>query len=214
MAFSTDYTSFGASISSWLDIGASDLGASMVADLITVGETRLFREARTRDMETAISTSVASGLVAVPSGYVAMKYLYVNTNPQVVLERRSADWLRGNFPQNATSGIPQYFARDTTNFIFGPYPDSAYTVAGVYYKRLTSISGSALNAMFVTNPDLYLFACLAESEIVIGRDERIPIWESKYSRILADVNGMDKAEDSSGSALQMRTTDRNFTRFR
>ena len=48
------------------------------------------------------------------------------------------------------------------------------------------------------------FACLAESEILIGRDARIPIWEAKYQRILMDVNGADKAEDSSGSSLQMR----------
>lgn len=205
MAFDTDYTSFGQSLASWMDVSYTDIGATLVADLITVGEDRIFREVRTRDMETALSDTISStGVVAVPTSYLAMKFLYLNTSPQVALERRSAEWIYANYPQNTTSGIPQYFARNASNFIFGPYPDSGYTVNGVYYKRLTSISGSGLNALFTTNPDLYLFACLAESEIVIGRDQRTVLWEQKYMRILADVNGMDKAEDQSGSTLQMR----------
>ena len=212
MAFDSDYTSFGQSLASWLDVGYSDIGSTMIGNLITVGETRIFREVRVRDMEVSLSTSIGAGVIAVPSAYLAMKFLYLNTAPQVALERRSAEWLYANYPQNATSGIPQYFARDAGNFIFGPYPDSSYTVQGVYYQRLTSISGAGLNTVFTTNPDLYLFACLAESELVIGRDPRVPIWEAKYQRILADVNGMDKAEDQSGSTLQMRTSVRNYSR--
>ena len=204
MAFDSDYTSFRTTVATWLDIGVSDVSASLTGDLITVAEDRIFREARTRDMETSISTSIASGLIAVPSGYVAMKFLYANTSPVQRLERRSAEWIYDNYPTRSADGIPVYFARDATNFIFGPFPDSAYTVNGVYYKKLAAITGVALNALFVTNPYLYLFACLAEAETLIGRDERIPIWEAKYGKILASVNGMDKAEDQSGSALQMR----------
>jgi hypothetical protein len=213
MAFNSDYTSFGASLAGFMDVDASAIGATMIANLITVGEDRLFRESRTADMETAFSDSISSGTLALPASYLALKFAYVNTSPQVALERRSAEWIYGNYPQTTTSGIPKYIARAGSSFIFGPYPDSAYTVKGVYYKRLTSISGASLNALFVTNPDLYLFACLAEAEIIIGRDARIAIWESKYQRILADMNGMDKAEDQSGSTLQMRASVNNFVRM-
>lgn len=199
-----DYTSFGASLSTWMDIGVSDLGNTLVADLITVGETRIFRETRSREMETAFSDSITAGLMSLPASYLALKSAYVNSSPNVSLERRPAEWIRLTYPQSTSSGIPKFIARYGSNFIFGPYPDSAYTVNGIYYKRLTAISGSALNAVFTTNPDLYLFACLAESEIVIGRDARIPVWEAKYNRILADVNGASAAEDASGSSLQMR----------
>ena len=213
MAFDSDYTSFGQSVASWLDVGYSDIGATMIGNLITVAETRIFREVRVRDMETAISTSISAGVVSVPTAYLAMKFLYLNSSPQVALERRSAEWMYQNYPQTTSSGIPQFFARDGSSFIFGPYPDSSYTIDGIYYRKLDAISGSALNAVFTTNPDLYLFACLAESELVIGRDPRVPIWEAKYQRILNDVNGMDKAEDQSGSTLQMRTSQRNYPRM-
>ena len=207
MSFAS-YTSFGTSLATWLlnsnTATITDVGVSMVADLITVGETRIFREARTRDMETEFSDTISSGGLALPTSYLALKTAYVNSSPTQSLERRPAEWIRLTYPQNSSSGIPKFIARYGPAFIFGPYPDSAYTIKGVYYKQLTAISGAAVNTLFTTNPDLYLFACLAEGDMVIGRDPRVQIWESKYQRILADVNGMDKAEDASGSSLQMR----------
>lgn len=208
MSFAS-YTDFGNSLSAWLlnDNAATstDIGTTVVADLITVGETRIFREARTRGMETSFGDSITAGVVALPASYLALKTAYVNTSPQVSLERRPAEWIRMQYPQNTTSGIPQFIARYGSNFIFGPYPDSGYTINGIYYKQPTAISASSLNDLFTTNPDLYFFACLAEGELVIGRDPRVQIWEAKYQRILNDVNGADKAEESSGSSLQMRS---------
>lgn len=207
MSFAS-YTSFGTSLSGWLlnskDATVTDLGVSVVADLITLGETRIFREARTRDMETSFGTSISAGTLALPSGYLALKSAYVTLSPNQSLERRSAEWIRITYPQDTTSGIPKFIARYGTSFIFGPYPDSAYTVNGIYYQSPTAISGAALNNLFTTNPDLYFFACLAEGEMVIGRDPRTQIWEAKYQRILADANGVDRQENASGSSLQTR----------
>jgi hypothetical protein len=62
-----------------------------------------------------------------------------------------------------------------------------------------------VNALFTNNPDLYLFACLAEAEIIIGRDKRVQLWEAKYQKILGLVNGVDNEESASGSSLQTRT---------
>ena len=207
MSFSS-YTNFGTSLATWLldsnTATITDVGVTMVADLITVGESRMFREVRNRDMETAFSDSITAGLMALPSSYLALKSAYVDSSPNISLERRPAEWIRLNYPQDTSSGMPNFIARYGTNFIFGPYPDSAYTFAGTYYKRLTAISGAALNALFTANPDLYLFACLAEGAMVIGQDPRLPIWEKKYQQILMQVNGEDTVEQGSGSSLQMR----------
>lgn len=207
MSFAS-YTDFGASLASWLldsDSGTStDIGISLVSDLITVGESRIFREVRNVDMETSFGAAITAGALALPSSYLALKTAYVDTSPQQSLERRPAEWIRLTYPQSSSSGIPQFIARYGQNFIFGPYPDSAYTVNGIYYKRPTAISGSALNTLFVNQPDLYLFACLSQAAIVVGENAKIPLWEAQYQRILADVNGVDRAEDASGSTLQMR----------
>lgn len=203
MSFTT-YALFKTSLATWLDVSATDL-STIIDDLVTVAETRIFREARTRDMEYALSSTISSGVVALPTGYVALKFAYIDGTPTQKLERRPAEWIYDSYPTRSASGKPCFIAREGTNFIFGPYADSAYTVKGIYYKRLTAVSSSP-NALFLANPDLYLFACLAESEIVIGRDTRIPLWETKYKMILDRVNGEDKAEDQSGSTLQMRVS--------
>jgi hypothetical protein len=186
-------------ITSWLDIAASNL-TNQITDLITLGENRIFREARTTDMETALSAAIAAGVLALPTSYVALKNAYVNTTPTVRLERKPWEWIYDHYPRNGSTGIPRYIAREGTNFIFGPAPDSTYTIKGIYYKRLAAIAGS-VNALFTANPDLYLFACLAESEVLIGRDSRIAIWEAKYEKILSLVNKEAKNEESSGSTL-------------
>ena len=59
-----------------------------------------------------------------------------------------------------------------------------------------------------------LFRSLGFKTILIGNDPRIAVWEAKYARILADVNGMSKAEDESGSTLQMRVGTRLNVRMR
>ena len=213
MSFAS-YTSFGTSLAGWLldtnTATITDVGVTQVADLITVGESRIFREARSRDMETSFGSTIASGVIALPTGYLDLKSAYVNTSPTVRLERRSEEWLNINYPSTIT-GIPQFIGRQGSNFIFGPYPDSNYTINGIYYQTPTAISGAAVNTLFTNNPDLYLFACLAEAEIIIGRDARVQLWEAKYNKILSLVNGTDQRENASGSSLQTRTrTNQSF----
>lgn len=190
-------------IATWRDVPSAQL--TMLDDLVMIAEKRIFREARTIYQEFALSDSVTTnGAVPIPSGYVALKIAYVDGSPIQKLERRSLDWLYTNYSQRSADAKPVFIARDASNFVFGPYPDSNYTVKGVYYKDLTALATSAVNPLFTASPDLYLFCCLAESEIVLGSDERIQLWEAKYQKILADVNGMDDAEDNSGGVLQIR----------
>lgn len=200
-----DYTGLSTAVTSWMDITAADL-TSQIADVITLGETRIFREARTRQQETSFSLAISSGSISVPSNYIALKNAYIDMTPTQHLERRSSEWLYQNYPQRSSEGIPKVIAREGSNFIFGPYPDSGYTVNGRYYKKFSALAGGNAHALFANNPDLYLFACLAESEIIIGRSQRTQLWEAKYKQILADVNGLDMSEAASGSTLRMRVS--------
>ena len=189
-------------IADWRDVPSAQL--TMLDDLVMIAEKRIFREARTIYQEAALSDVITAGGIPTPSSYIALKIAYVDGSPIRKLERRSLDWLYANYPQRSADAKPAFIAREASNFIFGPYPDSAYTIKGTYYKDLTALATSAVNPLFTASPDLYLFACLAESEIILGSDERISLWEAKYQKILSDVNGMDDAEDNSGGVLQIR----------
>jgi len=177
-------------------------GADYVPDLIMLGEKWIFRHARTRDMETALSVTMSSGVAALPADYVALKHARLTTTPTTPLAPVSPSWLYARFPLRSADEKPLYIAVDGSNFVFGPYPDSNYTLDGIYYARLTSIASSA-NALFTANPDLYLFAALAESEAFMKNDARVGLWMAKRDQILADVNGEDKVGSYSGP-LTMR----------
>ena len=198
MSIST-YAELKTAVANWLH--RSDL-TDEIPDLITLGEKWIFRHARTRDMETALSVAISSGVAAVPSDYVEMKHAYIDGTPTSQIRRQSASQIYARYPTRSADGRPQFFARDGSNFIFGPYPDSNYTIKGIYYKRLDAVSSSA-NALFVSAPDLYLFAALCEAEPFLKHDKRIPVWTAKRNLALDDVNGEDNDETYSGGPIAM-----------
>jgi len=199
----TNYSTLAAALPAWLDVGTADL-SSVVSDLISNAEKRIFREVRVPEMETSLSATIASGVIAVPSDYVELKFAYVDGNPTQALQTVPASYIYERYPTRGASGKPHVMARDGANFIFGPYPDSDYTIKGSYYKRLTAI-GTSASALVTNHPDLYLYACLLESEPLFGRDQRMPLWESKYRMVKDLVNGEADRSRFSGS-MSIRIT--------
>lgn len=196
----TTYAQLQTAVSNWLH--RADL-ASYIPDLITLGEARIMREVRTRDMETAFSDTIASGVIALPTGYLELKNAYVGSSTKIYLKRTSAESIYANYPLRSAEGEPRFIAREGSNFIFGPYPDSDYTVAGVYYKNIGPLSSSD-HTLFTNNPDLYLFAALAETEPFLKNDKRVSLWEAKYKNIKDAANGLRDREDFSGGGLMVR----------
>ena len=185
----TSYASLASAVATYLDVSYSDI-SSVVSDVVTNAEKRIFREVRNADMEAAFSGTIASGVLAVPADFIDMKFAYVDTNPVLQMQMRPAAWMYERYPTRSASGVPRFMAREATNFIFGPFPDSDYTIKGIYFKRLDPVQTST-NALLTANPDLYLYASLAETESVLGpnRDKRIPLWEARYTRVKELIHG-------------------------
>lgn len=199
------------SISSYSDMQAlierrlkrTDLD-SYIPDYIRLGEARIYRELRVRQMETALNSTIASGVIAVPTGYLEFKNVYVDGTPIQRLERKTAEWMYFNYPTRNSDGKPCFIAREGSNFIFGPYPDSTYTIKGIYYKKLDALSDSNTSNWLITDcPDLLMYAALIEAQIDIHGDERIGLWEQKYQETKQQVIRADKLEETSGSVLSV-----------
>jgi hypothetical protein len=200
MTIST-YSELQASVESWLHRANLD---SQITDFIALAEARIYRKLRIRCMETQLSSAVAAGVVAVPSGYIEMKHARIDGSKPMPLQRKSDEWIYANYPTRSADGLPKFFAREADSFIFGPYPDSAYTVKGVYYKRLAALSDANPTNWFTTNaPDLLLFGALCEAAPYCRDDPRIPLWEAKFNDVLAQLAKEDRDEDLSGSPLSM-----------
>jgi len=196
----TTYSELKTAVANWLN--RSDL-TTYIPDLVMLGEKRIYRDLRIRAMETALSSTISSGVVALPSDYVELKSAYVDGSPTQVLQRKIVGFIYEKYPARSSGGKPKFIAREGSSFIFGPYPDSAYTIKGIYYARLTALSDSNTTNWFTTNaPDLLLFASLCEAEVFIKNDERMVLWQAKYDQIVSQLTAEDQREQYSGSTLR------------
>lgn len=197
MALST-YSDLQTAVANWL---AKDNLTSIIPDLIVLGEKRLFRILRVREMETALNGTIAGGVLAVPSSYLDLKFAYIDGTPVQNLGKASASQIYAKYPYRASDSIPALIGREGSNFIFGPYPDSAYTVKGIYYAEPTSVVTSP--TFFAEYPDAFLFSALCEASPYIRNDPRIAIWEGKLKQVVDSINDQAKQEDA-GPGMSVR----------
>ena len=197
MSIST-YAELQTAVTNWTK--RADL-ATPAPDLILLGEKWIFRNVRAREMETALSGTISSGVLAVPSGFRQLKHARVNESPNVPLRIVSATYIYENYPQRSGGNTPKFIAVDGANFVFGPYPaDKA--IVGTYYGALTSIQSTA-NALFLAHPDLYLMAALAEAAPYCKDLKMSALWVSKRDEIKNDIN-RESHQGRFGDAMAVR----------
>jgi hypothetical protein len=169
------------------------------------GQSKLYRGLRLRTMETTLSGTIASSVLAVPSDYMELKYAYIDGTPQQILGRTSPEQIFTTYRASNRSGKPLEIARSGSNFIFGPLPDSTYTVGGVYYALPTLLSASNTTNWFITNaPDMLLYAALLEAQPFLMNDKRLPVWQQMLTESIALVKRQEDRENGSGSTLATR----------
>ena len=197
MALST-YSDLTGAVASWLH--RSDL-TSIIPDFVRLGEMRIYREVRCKAMEKALSVALVSGVATVPSDYLELKFSYLDGTPIKPLTGASAPQLYAKYPLRSGSGEPVMIARDGSNFVFGPFPGTGYTVKGIYYAQPTAIE-TAVDTLFTKSPDLYLFAALCESA-PYTKSPDVQLWETKYQNIINQLNVQDAGENASGSCMRV-----------
>jgi len=203
MAF-TNYTDLKASVADYL--ARTDLTAQ-IPDFITLAELRLKRDLRIRQMLKVATSAmtVSDSTVALPSDFLAIREIHLNTNPASSLEYLSPT----SFFSNALTtnlGKPTKYTVLAAEFQFAPIPDSAHVVQILYYATPTPLSSSVPSNVFLsTCPDLLLYAALGEAEPYLINDARIQTWAALYDRGLASLSSSDESSEYAGSPLVMTT---------
>ena len=188
----TNYSTLKTAISDWLD--RDDLTAE-IDTFIDMMEAQLYRELRIEPMETALSVTLSSGVGTVPTSprFLSLKFAYVDGSPTRALELKSPGWIYENYPLRSSSSKPSFIARERTNFIFGPFPDSDYTIKGTYYAPLTALSSSNETNFFTDNaPDLLLFGALIHAAVYVGDDESAIKWKGQWEEQLRELDDQDR----------------------
>ena len=193
----SNYSTLKTSIANYLH--RADL-TDMIPEFIADAENRIYNDLRIRAMEAAYSGTTAS--TALPAGFLEWIFLYVDDTSEQKLTRRDAEWIYTRYPDRTGGGRPVFFAREGDALIFGPAPDSTYTLKGRYYKKLAALSDSSTTNWLITDaPELLRFAALAESATYVQDDARVGLWESKYQTVKQRIEKSERRESRSGSLL-------------
>lgn len=198
----TNYTDLKATIASYL--ARSDLTAQ-IPDFIQLAETRLRRELRIRQMLKVVTTNTVAGdsTVELPSDYLQMRDIHMNTNPAQTLAYQSPS----NFYRNTNSsitGVPLQYTVLAQEFQFAPIPDSNYTLQMIYYATPPYLTTSNTSNVFLANcPDLLLYGALGEAEPYLMNDQRLATWASMYDRGLSALTVSDDQGEYGGSPISI-----------
>lgn len=153
-----------------------------------------------RWMEMEFDETISGGGIAVPDDYLAPKEFHVVTDSGTYdIEVRDPGWIYSQYPMRSASGIPGFMAREKDSFIFGPYPDSAYEITGLYYGRAAALSAQNTTTWMTTNmPMTLLTACLiGASKFLKDTDAEERHMQELTDRLTGIVNA-DTAERFGG----------------
>ena len=201
----TNYSDLQATIASYL--ARTDLTAQ-IPDFIQLAETRLRRDLRIRQMLKVVTTTTTNGdgTVELPSDFLQMRDLHINTNPITVLKYESPS----NFYRNTWStvtGIPVQYTILAQEFQFAPKPDTNYTLQMMYYAAPPYLGNTNPSNVFLANcPDLVLYGALGEAAPYLMDDARLQTWASMYDRGLAALTVSDDQGEYSGSPIAITTS--------
>lgn len=196
----TNYSELQASVASWLN--RADLTAN-INDFITLAESQLSRDLKTRQMElkTTLSTVVGVNTVALPTDMLEMRRFQVAGSYNQPLSYRTPDEQSIDFSSNS-SGQPIVFTVIGANAELAPIPDAIYSLELTYRQRIPALSDTNTTNWLLTNwPDAYLWASLIAATPFIMNDARLPVWQGLYSQAISGINGIDWY---SGTTMKVR----------
>ncbi len=197
----TNYTTLQAAIKSALH--RSDLDSAIV-DFIALAEDKLNKRLRLRAMETRATSSVSTEYAALPTGFLAIRNIQLNTDPKVRLEYVTPDYIDKNYAKGST-GEPKFYTIVGGEIQFAPIPDTSYTVEISYFKKL-DIATDSTNWVLTNAPRVYYYGSLMEAAAYMKNDKRIPVWSTLFENAINELETSDRGDKYQlGGGLQMRS---------
>ena len=204
MAIGT-YAELQTAVANWLD--RDDLG-DRIPEFIALAEARMNRVFRLRLMEAKYTASTVAGQrnLALPTGYLQMRNLQINTTPIRPCQYVTPE-IYDRLYGSTLTGTPEIYTIITNEIQLGPIPASVQTIEMLFYKKIAALSVSnTTEAMLTDNPDIYLYGSLLEAEPFLMNDERLGVWAQGFQQSIENLQDQDAKDRHSGSALRVMNT--------
>lgn len=185
----TNYGELKTAIGNW--IHRTDL-TSRIPEFISMAESRIANEVRVRNQHTRSTATASTQYVAMPSDFLEIKDIHINSDPVQPLTYLSPKALSEKFP-SSTTGKPRFYTIQGDEFELKPIPSTDYTLEISYIKRYAAFSADADTNWLLTNyPNIYLYASLIESAPFLYDNEGL----STYTQLYKDaVNQLAMSEN-------------------
>ena len=134
------------------------------------------------------SAMVASeNVIAKPARWrktVSMNVTVAGKRSPVLL--RTYEYIREYWPEATKTDVPAFFCDyDYEHWLVGPTPTLAYAYEVLYYERVQPLDTSNQSNWFTQYaPQALLYGSLLQAMPFVKNDERMPMWQSNYDRII------------------------------
>lgn len=100
---------------------------------------------------------------------------------------RTYEYLREYWPDATKTDIPKYFGDyDYDHWLVVPTPASAYSYEVLYYERNQPLDSENQSNWFTEYaPQALLYGSLLQAMPFLKNDERIPMWQAQYDKIIS-----------------------------
>lgn len=202
MALAT-YTDLQASVAAWLN--RTDL-AAIIPDWVAIAEAHHSRDVRLRKQVTSVPLSTVANTrgVNLPTDWLEFENVSLLTTPEQQLSYATVEHLDAVYPNNGTNGKPSLYTVEGDQILFGPTPDTVYTVSALYYARFPSIVSNSTNWLLANHPTAYLYACLMQGCIYLKDQAGAAQYRALYEDVVKQLQQQDDRAQHSGSTLRVR----------
>ena len=201
----SNYNELNTAVANWLD--RDDL-TDRIPEFIALAEARFNRLLRIRAMEEkqTASTVAAQRNLALPTGFIQMRNLQMNTDPIRPMQYVTPE-IYDRLYGGSVSGTPEMYTIVADELQLGPIPANVQTIEMLFYKKFDALTALAPTNWMITNaPDVYLYGCLLEAEPFILNDPRVQLLATAFQKSIQDIQEQDNRDRHSGSALRVMNT--------
>lgn len=192
MALDT-YDNLKTAIAQWL---VRDDITSDIVDFVTLCEDEIARRVET-EFERRDTITLDAEVVTLPSDVREITSLALDLTsgrgpidimaPEQLTIYKAASGNLTGYPRRAA------ITTNGTELILAPVPDVAYVAEIIYATKLDRLSSSVpTNWILDDNSDVYLYGSLIHSAPFLKDDQRVPTWETRFEKGLAQIAALIK----------------------
>jgi hypothetical protein len=178
------YSDLQSAVASWL---ARDDLTSQIPDFITLFEASACRKLRVRPTEASATLTPSSGAASLPSDFLGVRRLTWEGSTPRDLDYVHPSYLQQMYP-SSEEGVPTSYTIEASTIRIRPSSDESLTL--IYRAKTAAVSG-ALNWLFTSNPDIYLFGALTEAYMFNRDAENAAIWRTRTEQAFNEIKEVD-----------------------